>query len=69
MARESNPINAIVFQLDGILGALQKIAVSYGPCGADLLAPLAAELLALAPDADFFCGNARLIDLPKQCSF
>jgi uncharacterized circularly permuted ATP-grasp superfamily protein/uncharacterized alpha-E superfamily protein len=61
----SNP-RAIVFQLDGILGALQKIAVSYGPCGADLLAPLAAELLALAPDADFFCGNERLIDLLRR---
>jgi uncharacterized circularly permuted ATP-grasp superfamily protein/uncharacterized alpha-E superfamily protein len=67
----SNP-RAIVFQLDGILGALKKIAVSYGPCGAELLAPLADELLALSPDTDFYCGNARLIDLLrriKQASF
>ena len=59
---ESNP-RSIVFQLDGILKSLEKITLSYGPCGEKQLAPLRAELLALAPDTDLYCGNAHLIGL------
>jgi uncharacterized circularly permuted ATP-grasp superfamily protein/uncharacterized alpha-E superfamily protein len=59
---ESNP-RSIVFQLAGILGALQKIAQAYGPCGEELLAPLKDELLALSPQAHFDCGNPVLTDL------
>jgi len=59
---ESNP-RSIMFQLDGILQGLQKIASTYGPCGEERLAPLKVELLALAPDTDLCCGNAHLIDL------
>ena len=58
----SNP-RALLFQIDGILGALQKIAQSYGDCGVGLLAPLREEMLALSPDTAFYCGNAQLIDL------
>jgi uncharacterized circularly permuted ATP-grasp superfamily protein/uncharacterized alpha-E superfamily protein len=59
---DSNP-RAIVFQLDGILTGLAKIAQNYGACGEEMLAPLMAELLALSPQTDLYCGNAHLIDL------
>ncbi|MES2756971.1 MAG: circularly permuted type 2 ATP-grasp protein [Pseudomonadota bacterium] len=59
---ETNP-RSIRFQIDGVLGALAKIAQTYGPCGEHLLAPLKAELLALEPVGDFYFGNARLGDL------
>ena len=59
---ESNP-RSIIFQLDGILKSLEKITLSYGSCGEKQLAPLRAELLALAPDTELYCGNANLIGL------
>ena len=59
---ESNP-RSILFQLDGIVQSLKKIALTYGPCGEEQLSLLKEELLALVPDADLFGGNARLIDL------
>jgi uncharacterized alpha-E superfamily protein len=59
---ETNP-RSILFQLDGVLGALGKIAQTYGACGEHLLAPLKAELLALDPGADLNYGNAKLSDL------
>ncbi|MEB0011643.1 circularly permuted type 2 ATP-grasp protein [Glaciimonas sp. Gout2] len=59
---ETNP-RSILFQLEGILKSLRKIAVTYGPCGAERLIPLKDELLTLAPETDLYCGNAHLIDL------
>ena len=59
---ESNP-RSILFQLDGIVQSLKKIARTYGPCGEEQLSLLKDELLALAPDTDLYGGNARLIDL------
>ena len=59
---ESNP-RSILFQLNGIVQSLQKIARTYGPCGEEQLAPLKDELLALSPDTDLHGGNARLSDL------
>ena len=59
---ESNP-RSIQFQVEGILNGLKKLALTYGACGEERLMPLKAELLRLAPDTDFYCGNARLIDL------
>lgn len=56
---ETNP-RSIFFQVDGILGGLRKIALTHGPCGEALIAPLREELIALAPDADFTYGNATL---------
>ncbi|SFV15914.1 circularly permuted type 2 ATP-grasp protein [Pseudoduganella namucuonensis] len=58
----TNP-RSILFQINGILGALHKIAQSYGACGEDQLAPLQAELIALRPGADLNYGNTRLSDL------
>jgi len=56
---ETNP-RSILFQLNGILNALNKIAQTHGPCGEGLLAPLKDELLALDPGADLTHGNAML---------
>jgi uncharacterized circularly permuted ATP-grasp superfamily protein/uncharacterized alpha-E superfamily protein len=59
---ETNP-RSILFQIDGILGALRKIALTHGACGEHLLAPLKEELIALKPDADLNYGNATLSGL------
>jgi uncharacterized circularly permuted ATP-grasp superfamily protein/uncharacterized alpha-E superfamily protein len=59
---ETNP-RSILFQIDGILGALRKIALTHGACGEHLLAPLKDELIALEPGADLNHGNATLSDL------
>ena len=61
----SNP-RSVLFQLDGILSSLGKLAFTYGSCGELLLAPLKDELLGLDPDADLYCGNAHLIDLLQR---
>ena len=58
----SNP-RSILFQFEGIEDSLKIIAQAYGACGDGQLLPLRDELLALAPQADLYCGNARLIDL------
>jgi uncharacterized alpha-E superfamily protein len=62
---ETNP-RSIVFQIDGILGALGKIAISHGACGENLLLPLRLELMALDPAMEFSYGNARLSGLLKR---
>lgn len=59
---ESNP-RSILFQMEGILKALEKIESTYGACGAEQLTPLNDELLALAKETDLYWRNARLIDL------
>lgn len=59
---DSNP-RSIVFQLKGLMKYLKKLANSYGSFGEQILAPLMAELQALSPADDLFCGNRRLIDL------
>lgn len=56
---ETNP-RSILFQMNGILGTLGKIAQTHGACGEDLLAPLKEELLALDRGADLNHGNALL---------
>jgi uncharacterized circularly permuted ATP-grasp superfamily protein/uncharacterized alpha-E superfamily protein len=62
---ETNP-RSVVFQLDGLLGALKKLALTHGACGEQLLTPLRDELMALDPDADFGSGNATLTALLKR---
>jgi uncharacterized circularly permuted ATP-grasp superfamily protein/uncharacterized alpha-E superfamily protein len=58
----TNP-RSILFQINGILLTLNKIAQTHDACGEHLLAPLKEELLALQPDADLNHGNAKLSDL------
>ncbi|WP_288378018.1 circularly permuted type 2 ATP-grasp protein [uncultured Massilia sp.] len=55
----TNP-RSIAFQLRGILMSLDDIAQAHGACGAELLAPLQEELLALDPDTELRHGNAAL---------
>ncbi|MDQ2987911.1 MAG: circularly permuted type 2 ATP-grasp protein [Pseudomonadota bacterium] len=62
MRDETNP-RSILFQIDGIMGALNKIANTYGECGEHLLAPLKDDLLALKPGADLNYGNEMLSEL------
>jgi uncharacterized circularly permuted ATP-grasp superfamily protein/uncharacterized alpha-E superfamily protein len=62
---ESNP-RSIVFQLDGIVQSLNKIKRSYGVFGDAQLVALKEETSLLMPDTDFYCGNARLIELLKR---
>ncbi len=62
---ETNP-RSLLFQLDGILGALRKIARAHGECGEHLLAPLREQLTALDPDRDFHYGSQALIALLKR---
>ncbi len=61
----SNP-RSIVFQLRGILASLGDIAQTHGACGAELLAPLNEELLALDPDTELRHGNAALSALLER---
>lgn len=59
---KSNP-RSVLFQLDGILGSLKKLAQHYGNGGEERLASLKEELLALQSDTDLYGGNAHLINL------
>ena len=59
---ESNT-RSVLFQLEGVLKSLQKISLTYGPCGEEKLGLLKNELVSLAPDTDFYCGNGRLTSL------
>jgi len=59
---ETNP-RSILFQLNSILGTLNRIAKTHGARGGELLAPLKDELVALQPDADLKHGNPMLSDL------
>lgn len=64
---ESNP-RSVVFQLEGILSYLNKLANTYGACGAEILAPLLKELLALEPATQLRGNNPELINLLMRVS-
>jgi uncharacterized circularly permuted ATP-grasp superfamily protein/uncharacterized alpha-E superfamily protein len=64
---ESNP-RSVIFQLEGVLNYLNKLAGTYGPCGAEVLAPLLQELMTLEPVIDLRIGNPKLIDLLMRIS-
>ncbi len=64
---ESNP-RSVVFQLEGILNYLNKLTLTYGDCGAKVLAPLFSELMALNPTVDLRAENPALIDLLARIS-
>jgi uncharacterized circularly permuted ATP-grasp superfamily protein/uncharacterized alpha-E superfamily protein len=64
---ESNP-RSVVFQLEGILNYLNKLARTYGNCGAEVLTPLLNELISLNPAIDLRAGNPDLIDLLVRIS-
>ncbi len=62
---DSNP-RSVLFQLDGILKGLQKMAPIKIDCGMLALPALKAELLALLPERDFCSGNMLLIELLER---
>ncbi len=62
---ETNP-RSILFQLNGILGTVARIAQTQGACGADTLASLKDELVALDPGADLNHGNTMLSGLLQR---
>jgi uncharacterized circularly permuted ATP-grasp superfamily protein/uncharacterized alpha-E superfamily protein len=59
---DGNP-RSVLYQLDGLLKSLQRLASAYGPCGEDQLRPFREELLGLSIEDEFFGGNEKLIDL------
>lgn len=59
---DSNP-RSVLFQLDGILSGLQKMAMNEHDLGSQGLTACREEFLALAPETHLFGGNARLIEL------
>lgn len=61
----TNP-RSILFQMDGLLGTLDRIARTQGDCGAHLVAPLRDELAALDPGRDLGHGNALLSSLVSR---
>jgi uncharacterized alpha-E superfamily protein len=62
---QTNP-RSILFQMNGLLSTLNKIAQTQGPCGAHLVAPLRHELAALDPGGDLSHGNALLKSLLQR---
>ncbi len=55
-----NP-RSIVFQLEGLIGALQRVSAAHGPSGDEVLAPLLAQLRALDPGRDLRPGGEALL--------
>jgi uncharacterized alpha-E superfamily protein len=62
---QDNP-RSVLFQLQGLLKNLHKLAARYDNVGETLLLPLRNALQALDPDRDLYCGNSALIDLLLQ---
>ena len=62
---ESNP-RSVVFQLDGLVGYLNRIATLHGPCGQDRLQPLLDQLRALDPVRDLKPGGETLLALMRN---
>ncbi len=59
---ESNP-RSVMFQLQGLVKYLDKLAASHGPCGAELFLPLLVELQAIQTDRDLHFGSEPLLSL------
>lgn len=59
---QTNP-RSLLFQLDGLVGSLQKLSERHGDCGLSLLTPLLTQLQGLDVDAELYCANPRLLAL------
>jgi uncharacterized alpha-E superfamily protein len=62
---DANP-RAVVFQLDGLIGALNRVAAAHGPCGQDLLEPLLAQLRGIDAGRELRPGGERLLSLIRN---
>ena len=61
---ESNP-RAVVFQLDGLVGYLHRVAAVHGDCGQELMEPLLSQLRCLDPGRDLRPGSETLLTLMR----
>lgn len=61
----SNP-RSVIFQLNGVIKSLSKLALTYENCADSLMTPLRDALLALDADNELYCGNYALIGLIQQ---
>jgi uncharacterized circularly permuted ATP-grasp superfamily protein/uncharacterized alpha-E superfamily protein len=62
---ESNP-RSVLFQLDGLIKSLKRIAINHGDCGVDLIEPLLQQLLSLNSNFDLSPGNETLLALMRN---
>lgn len=62
---DSNP-RSLIFQLNGLIDYLKRMAETCGPCRETCLDQIRIELLSLAVDTDLTCKSPRLIDLLKR---
>jgi uncharacterized circularly permuted ATP-grasp superfamily protein/uncharacterized alpha-E superfamily protein len=62
---DSNP-RSVIFQIEGLLKFLNRLELTYGPCGANLFAPLLVELHALRPALDLRHGSKVLLALLRD---
>ena len=56
----------MIFQLNGVIKSLSKLALTYENCADSLMTPLRDALLALDADNELYCGNYALIGLIQQ---
>jgi uncharacterized circularly permuted ATP-grasp superfamily protein/uncharacterized alpha-E superfamily protein len=61
----ANP-RSLVFQLDGLVGALKRVSALHGECGIELLEPLLSEFRQLDVAADLHYDSSHLKRLLKQ---
>ncbi|MGI4848416.1 MAG: alpha-E domain-containing protein, partial [Janthinobacterium lividum] len=54
-----NP-RSVIFQLEGLLKFLRRLSMTYGPCGAEIVELLIAQLRALKPAQDLRHGSKTL---------
>jgi uncharacterized circularly permuted ATP-grasp superfamily protein/uncharacterized alpha-E superfamily protein len=62
---ESNP-RSVLFQLDGLIKSLKRIAINHGDCGVDLVEPLLQQLLSLNSNYDLSPGSEKLLALMRN---
>jgi uncharacterized circularly permuted ATP-grasp superfamily protein/uncharacterized alpha-E superfamily protein len=61
----ANP-RSVIFQLEGLIGALKRVAAVHGPCGDEILEPLLTQLQALDPGRDLRPGGEELLTLMRN---
>jgi uncharacterized circularly permuted ATP-grasp superfamily protein/uncharacterized alpha-E superfamily protein len=60
-----NP-RSIIFQLEGLIGALKRVAAVHGPSGEEIFEPLLAQLNGLDPGRDLRPGGEELLTLMRN---
>ncbi len=60
-----NP-RSVIFQLEGLIGALRRVAAVHGPSGEEIFEPLLAQLKSLDPGRDLRPGGEELLTLLRN---